>query len=199
MAADHAEFVAFGLAAAHAQCTGRPSSTTAGQRPRRAARRRRSGGCLLVAESLLQSFAEHDGRIFHSVVHVDVGVAVGGMVRSISECLPSAVIICKVVERTDVSISVCLCRRGSVLRRCVIRWFRGRCAVLAITCLLCDFSHIGIAADSNRRVSPQSERNVPCAASIIRSTSTRALRKVSISSSVPMQYAQPTVRSSPRG
>lgn len=30
-----------------------------------------------LSPSLLQSFAEHDGRIFHSVVHVDVGVTVG--------------------------------------------------------------------------------------------------------------------------
>lgn len=57
--------------------------------------------------------------------------------------------------------------------------------------------------DFSVSITPQSERNVPYAASTIRSTSTRALRKVSISSSVPMhtrsQPSGPTTRmSTPR-
>ena len=48
----------------------------------------------LVSEGLLQSLAEHDGDVFDGVVRVDVGVPGGfDCVRSISECLPSAVIM----------------------------------------------------------------------------------------------------------
>ena len=94
MAADHAVFEAFRLAGAHAVRT--PGNIDHGLGKRLVQRHGRiseATDAALVPQRLLQRLTEHDGDVFDGMVRVDVGVTRGLMVRSISECLPSAVII----------------------------------------------------------------------------------------------------------
>ena len=76
VATDHAEFVAFGLATAHAVRAAGDIDHGFGQGlVQRHGGIGKTANALLVSQRLLQGLTEHDGGVFHSVVHIDIGIA----------------------------------------------------------------------------------------------------------------------------